>query len=270
MIVQIYEIQTPAEARSMIDLGVDHIGGVLLSESEWRVPAIKESISAVQAANRKSSLIPLFNDPETIFQALDHYEPHILHLCNALPAGGDLEAVCDPFVNFQQAVRSRFPEVAIMRSIPIARPGQAHQVPSLKLARIFAPVSDYFLTDTLILPEPAQAEAHQPVAGFVGITGKICDWDVARQLVDESPIPVILAGGIDPENVAEGIRRVRPAGVDSCTCTNARDADGRPVRFQKDLELVRNMIAAAKVAFQEIQSKPSKTNTTPGEATNNV
>ncbi len=38
MIVQVYEIQTPHEAEKCIDLGVDHLGSVVLSEEEWRQP----------------------------------------------------------------------------------------------------------------------------------------------------------------------------------------------------------------------------------------
>jgi phosphoribosylanthranilate isomerase len=69
---------------------------------------------------------------------------------------------------------------------------------------------------------------------------------MARRLVDESSIPVILAGGISPENAAEGIRRVKPAGVDSCTLTNAVGEDGRPIRFRKDLEKVRRLVRMSK------------------------
>jgi phosphoribosylanthranilate isomerase len=59
-------------------------------------------------------------------------------------------------------------------------------------------------------------------------------------------IPVILAGGISPDNVAEGIRRVRPAGVDSCTRTNALDKKGVPIRFKKDLQQVRRLVSAVR------------------------
>jgi phosphoribosylanthranilate isomerase len=63
-----------------------------------------------------------------------------------------------------------------------------------------------------------------------------------------SRIPVILAGGISPQNVAEGIRQVRPYGVDSCTCTNAVDANGRPIRFKKDLARVKALVAETRRA----------------------
>jgi phosphoribosylanthranilate isomerase len=36
MIVQIYEIQDPWQAERCIELGVDHIGSVLLSQNQWR------------------------------------------------------------------------------------------------------------------------------------------------------------------------------------------------------------------------------------------
>jgi phosphoribosylanthranilate isomerase len=68
---------------------------------------------------------------------------------------------------------------------------------------------------------------------------------VARDLVQASRIPVILAGGIGPANARQGIEAVAPAGVDSCTRTNALDAGGNPIRFKKDPEKVRALIQAA-------------------------
>ena len=82
----------------------------------------------------------------------------------------------------------------------------------------------------------------QPVNGFIGITGKVCDWDIAAELVADSPIPVILAGGLSAQNVFAGIRQVHPAGVDSCTETNARNPDGSSIRFKKDPQRVKEFI----------------------------
>lgn len=39
----------------------------------------------------------------------------------------------------------------------------------------------------------------QPVIGFIGITGKTCDWDPVAALVQTTDVPVILAGGIHLE-----------------------------------------------------------------------
>ena len=80
------------------------------------------------------------------------------------------------------------------------------------------------------------------MAGYVGITGDVCDWDIAIALVEASRIPVILAGGISPENVFDAIGRVKPAGIDSCTQTNVRDKRRRPIRFRKDFDRVRRLL----------------------------
>lgn len=245
MIVQIYEIQTLLEAEAMLSLGVDHVGTVLTDENRWRDIDARETIRFVAESGARSSLIPLFNTPDIVFQTLDYHRPHIVHFCETLVGCGEEDV--DRLIALQQAVKARFPEIAIMRSVPIAETGFGDRVPSLELARRFEPVSDYFLTDTLLMAEetPAGTE-EQPVCGFVGITGRTCDWDVAAELVRLSRIPVVLAGGLGPENVAEAIRRTRPAGVDSCTLTNAVGRDRRPVRFQKDLDRVRRFVETAR------------------------
>ena len=129
-----------------------------------------------------------------------------------------------------------------MRSIPIPQPKVSEHEEALELSRMFEPVSDYFLTDTLIVKSLGSIFDIQPVKGFVGITGKTCNWDVAVQLVQSCHIPVILAGGITPYNVFDGIMQVMPAGIDSCTGTNALDSKGRLIRFKKDLEKVKHLV----------------------------
>jgi phosphoribosylanthranilate isomerase len=116
-------------------------------------------------------------------------------------------------------------------------------------------VSDFFLTDTLLSDEQAPDADNQPVQGFVGITGQTCNWETARELVTVSRIPVFLAGGISPENVAEGIMQVRPAGVDSCTRTNATDHRGLPIRFRKDPGKVKKLVDAVREAEKSLSVK---------------
>ena len=48
----------------------------------------------------------------------------------------------------------------------------------------------------------------------IGGTGKTCDWNQARDLVQSLETPVLLAGGLTPDNVTEAIQRVCPWGVD--------------------------------------------------------
>lgn len=246
MIIQIYEIQTPREAQIMVNLGVDHVGSVLISAQHWQDAVLKSTLQLIRASGRKSSIIPLFGQVDIISQAVDFYRPDILHFCETLPLGSEHLGQLNTIIDRQQVIRERYPELEIMRSIPIGRSGRGDLVDSLALASLFEPLSDWFLTDTLLSQKEAASDQEQPVAGFVGITGKTCDWEIAGELVQKSKIPVILAGGIGPGNVAAGISQVRPAGVDSCTLTNTVDSEGNARRFQKDPQKVLTMIQNAR------------------------
>jgi phosphoribosylanthranilate isomerase len=256
-IIQIYEIQEPREAEALIELGVDHIGSVLTNPEAWRVPAIREVTRLVRQSAAKSTLIPLLPKADDVLRALDYYTPDFIHFCELIPLARQVqkqrEGLCAELIRIQQLVKKEFPPIGIIRSIPIPEPGLAEPEPVeeaiLEIARLLGPASDFFMTDTLRGFE--EEVTVQPVAGYVGITGEICDWDLAAALVRAAPIPVILAGGIAPENVFDAIHRVRPAGIDSCMQTNARDGRGKPIRFKKDLSRVRRLIEETRRAEAE-------------------
>jgi phosphoribosylanthranilate isomerase len=253
-IIQIYEVQNSAEAEAIVALGVDHAGSVLLSRDSWKVTSIRKTVQEVQRAGAKSGLIPLFSDQLTIFQTLDYYQPDFVHFCEALPIFSENTATIvreiDDVVALQSDIKGRFPQIEIMRSLSVPQLGAARAGDILNnilsFTKLLGPFSDYFLIDTIIGDQGAKQD--QPVAGYVGITGKVCDWNMARVIIKHSPIPVILAGGISDENVFDAIIKLQPAGVDSCTKTNAVDKEGKPIRFQKDLKKVKRMVEEARRA----------------------
>jgi phosphoribosylanthranilate isomerase len=51
----------------------------------------------------------------------------------------------------------------------------------------------------------------------LGGTGQTHNWELSRKIVEKSEVPVFLAGGLNPENVGEAIKKVRPYGVDVCS-----------------------------------------------------
>ena len=248
IIVQIYEVQTPREAEALIELDVDHIGSVVVSEEDWKLPQLKDTITTIRSTIAKSSLIPLYNRPESVLRTLDYYQPDIIHFCEALSDRGNLWERCDRLLELQASVRRHFPEIKIMRSIPIAQARGKDKIQTMELAQRFEPASDFFLTDTILMSSSGTEIDHQPVQGFVGITGEICNWETARTLVENANIPVILAGGISPQNVTAGIHQVKPSGVDSCTRTNLLDKSGKPIRFKKDLDKVKTLVEQVRAA----------------------
>ena len=81
--------------------------------------------------------------------------------------------------------------------------------------------------------------AHGP---YRGGSGQPFDWEVARLVSSE--LPLILSGGLAPENVAEAMERVRPWVVDVASGTE-RDGRKDPERVRAFIEAVRRQDAAA-------------------------
>ena len=101
---------------------------------------------------------------------------------------------------------------------------------ALRRALAYAPDADALVLDSR-------------TADRLGGTGMTHDWSVSARIVDAvAPLPVYLAGGLRPENVAEAVARVRPAGVD--VNSGVEDADGR-----KDLERMRAFVDRARAAL---------------------
>ncbi len=119
----------------------------------------------------------------------------------------------------------------------VVRPGNLEAL--LRDAREFGPSVDAFITDTW-----------DPQTGARGATGKAHDWAASRRIVEEAPRPVILAGGLTPENVGRAILRVRPAGVDAHTGVEAPDGAKDPAR-------VRAFVEEARRAFSRLKGKDS-------------
>ena len=81
-------------------------------------------------------------------------------------------------------------------------------------------------------------------ADRLGGTGRTHDWSISARIVDTvAPLPVYLAGGLRPENVAEVVARVRPAGVD--VNSGVEDTNGR-----KDTAKMRAFVARAGAALR--------------------
>ncbi|WP_421789819.1 phosphoribosylanthranilate isomerase [Hyphobacterium sp.] len=60
-------------------------------------------------------------------------------------------------------------------------------------------------------------DSGRPSAAELGGTGRAHDWSISAEFVRRSPVPVFLAGGLNPDNVARAMSSVRPFGLDLCS-----------------------------------------------------
>lgn len=72
-----------------------------------------------------------------------------------------------------------------------------------------------------------------------GGTGKTCDWHVAAELIDQSPLSVFFAGGIRPDNVKDAIETIKPHGIDLCSGVEASKGVKDKQKLQRLMEQVK-------------------------------
>ena len=72
-----------------------------------------------------------------------------------------------------------------------------------------------------------------------GGTGKSFDWKLAQNI--DRTRPVILAGGLRPDNIREAIRLVQPYGVDVCSGVEREPGKKDPVKLAEFMKEVRNV-----------------------------
>jgi len=113
--------------------------------------------------------------------------------------------------------------ILFMRSVPVTG------VESIAIAMSYDGIVDFLLLDS-----------HRQGDTQIGALGVTHDWNISRRIVESVRTPVILAGGLGPDNVADAILAVRPAGVDSKTRTDVGDS------HTKDLAKVAAFNKAAK------------------------
>jgi phosphoribosylanthranilate isomerase len=93
------------------------------------------------------------------------------------------------------------------------------------------------------------------VKGAYGGTGVTADWSAAAELAKKYPL--LLAGGLTPDNVGEAVRQVKPWGVDVASGVEARPGEKDPGKMIAFIRAVRD--ATIRVAEQSSNTFQSRT-----------
>lgn len=226
MITQIYSLQKLDEAIATMDAGADYIGLVPMQSIGLARTPISEVHAIYDEARKRGCTcvgIALTNDPDEIIEVMKQARPDILHVCSEKFAADKA---------FAERLHRELPGMKLMQAVLIEGPEAVEQ------AKAYAEYCDYLILDTGLAPNTG-----------IGASGKTHDWSIDAEIVRSVNIPVIMAGGLGPDNVEAAIEEVRPFGVDSLTKTSRFHEDGS---MEKDPEKVKLFCDRAKAKAKEL------------------
>ncbi len=210
--IKVCGIRSVDEAAGAVEAGATAIGvlvGVAESVPDRVAPDLGKKIAASVPGGVTTVMVTHLTDPEEVADIASYMK------VRAVQVHGDMD------VRGLRTLRSLLPGVLIIKTIHVTGDEAAFR------ARDYAAAADMLLLDTA-------------AGGKIGGTGVTHDWSVSAEIAESSRVPVILAGGLNPENVAAAIERVKPHGVDANS--GLEHGDG-----SKDFEKIKAFVAAARL-----------------------
>ena len=210
MRVKICGTGSPADLQCAVDVGADAVG-FLMGITHVTQDAVSCAETAAMVATLPPFVEPVavthLQDPDALIRILE--ESH----CTTL----QIQDMVSP--EMIDRVRDILPYVRVVKAVHVM------DVSAIGVAMEFASCADAIILDTRTKDR-------------LGGTGIPHDWDISARIVDAVDVPVILAGGLTPENVVSAIERVRPYAVDVHT--------GVKRGGTRDPELTRKFVLRAK------------------------
>jgi phosphoribosylanthranilate isomerase len=217
--IKICGITRPEDAMGAIDAGADAIG-LNFYRASPRFVEVAAARQILDVVRGRALAVGVFVDapPEQVCAITSELGLGLVQL-----SGNDSAAQV-------QAIKALLGETPIMQAVRVGPQGDGEVLAHLSACR-----------NLDCLPRMILWDAYD--ATQFGGTGRVADWQsAARCAAHQDFPPLVLAGGLRPENVAASIRAVRPRGVDTASGVEVRPG-------VKDFEKMRSFVAAARDAF---------------------
>lgn len=214
------------DAKLSADAGADFFGVVVETDFSARSLTLDEAK-------------PLFRNPEIPGVALvfNMEEKRISRLIQELcPFAVQFLSETDP--GLMRRLKKAHPSAELWQSVHLPEAGKA-----VDAAHFRKTVENYIEAgaDALIFDTAAVLQGTMKFGG----TGRTCDWRIVKELTDavQRPVPVWLAGGINPENVTEALEATDPYGIDLCSGVEAEPGKKDPVKVRTLISRIRETSA---------------------------
>ena len=192
MRIKICCIASIEEAWIAIDAGANAIG--LVSAMPSGPGPIAEDliaeIAAIVPPGVSSFLLTCLQDAPSIIDQQRRLRVNTIQICDRLTTG-----------SYQQ-IREALPGISLVQVIHVTDPESVDE------AIAVAPH-----VDAILLDSGNQSLAIKELGG----TGRTHNWTLSRKIREAIEVPLFLAGGLNPGNVADAIREVQPFGIDVCS-----------------------------------------------------
>jgi len=190
--VKICCIASVEEAWMAIEAGASAVGLVSAMPS-GPGPIPEDQIAEIAATippGVSSFLLTCLQDAASIIEQQRRLRVNTIQICDRLTQGSYSD------------LREALPGVALVQVVHVAGPEAVDE------AIAVAPQ-----VDAILLDSGNQSLAIKELGG----TGRTHDWSLSRRIREVIEVPLFLAGGLNPSNVAAAIREVQPFGIDVCS-----------------------------------------------------
>lgn len=213
MKVKICGIKTERDLAMAINAGADAVGFIT------EVPVDSPRKISLAEASRLISKVPVFITPVLVIMP-ENAEQAIKMISAARP--GAVQVHNDLAVSELSKIKET--GVKLIKTIPVSQDAEPAKI--IKQVMDLHGIVDAILLDTAI-------------EGKSGGTGIAHNWEVSSEVVLHAGAPVILAGGLNPENVKEAVKLVRPYAVDAASGveTNGRKDENKVIDFIRNAKV---------------------------------
>ncbi len=225
--VKICGNRTPDDVLAAAEAGADFVG-MIFADSRRRVD-VDEAQAMVRALGGPLSQQEIFAPPPSLVHGREELEPWFHHGASVLTAYLGMKRPLTVGVFADQPIEE-VNELAEEAGVDLVQlSGDETWEDCLSVAKQVIQVLHVGPVDTpadpLVDVRPGFAVAlmlDSAHGQYRGGSGQVFDWEVAARMA--ARLPIFLAGGLTPENVADAVKRVRPWTVDvsSGTETNGR------------------------------------------------